>query len=82
MEKYGEIEKWRLGDTAWRHGHGDMDTKTWTREAQAIFLILFIVCSSRKRKFVICLFDNEETNRSYSFANGLNGLNGFDHLFL
>jgi hypothetical protein len=34
----------------------------------------FIVCSSCKRKFVVCPFVYEETNRSYPFANGLNGL--------
>jgi hypothetical protein len=43
-------------------------------EAQAIFLNLFTMCSSYKRKFGICPFD-KETNRSYPFANRLNGLN-------
>jgi hypothetical protein len=43
-------------------------------ESQAIFLNPFIVCSSCKCKFIVCLFVDEETNRSYSFANGLNGL--------
>ncbi len=41
---------------------------------------LFTVCSSWKRKFVICPFVHEETNRSYPFANGLNGQNGCAHL--
>jgi hypothetical protein len=38
------------------------------------FLNPFTVCSSYKRKFVICPFVDEETNGSYLFANGLNGL--------
>ncbi len=43
-------------------------------EAQAIFLDPFIVCSSCKWKLVVCPFIYVETNRSYPFANGLNGL--------
>jgi hypothetical protein len=43
-------------------------------EAQVIFLILFTICSSYKRKFVVGPFVYEETHGSYSFANGLNGL--------
>ncbi len=43
-------------------------------EAQAIFLYLFNVCSLCKWKCVICPFVNKETNGSYMFANGLNGL--------
>jgi hypothetical protein len=43
-------------------------------EAQEIFLNLFGVCSSWKWKFVFCPFVDEETNRSYPFANGLNRL--------
>ncbi len=41
---------------------------------------LFTVCSSWKRKFVICPFVYKEANRSYPFANGLNGQNGCAHL--
>jgi hypothetical protein len=37
------------------------------------FLNSFTVCPSCKRKFVVCLFVDEETNGSYQFANGLNG---------
>jgi hypothetical protein len=44
-------------------------------EAQAIIIIPFTICSSCKRKFGICQFVGEETNGSYLFANGLNGLN-------
>jgi hypothetical protein len=39
-------------------------------EAQAV-----TVCSLCKQKFVVCPFVDEETNGSYPFANGLNGLN-------
>jgi hypothetical protein len=49
-------------------------------EAQAIFLYLFTVCSFCKRKFVVCPFFGEETNGSYPFANGPNGINGLAHL--
>jgi hypothetical protein len=42
-------------------------------EAQAIFLHPFTICSSCTRKFVVFPFIDEETNRSYPFANGLNG---------
>jgi hypothetical protein len=43
-------------------------------KSQAIFLNLLTVCSSYKQKFVIFPFVFKETNGSYSFANGLNGL--------
>jgi hypothetical protein len=49
--------------------------------AQAIFLNLFTVFSSSQWNFVICPLADEETNRSYLFANGLNGLNGLAHLW-
>ncbi len=42
--------------------------------SQVIFLNLVPVCSSCKRKFVVCPFVYEEKNVSYLFANGLNGL--------
>jgi hypothetical protein len=45
-----------------------------TTEDQAIFLNLFSVCSSCKRKLFVCPFVDEETNGTYPFANGLNGL--------
>jgi hypothetical protein len=32
-----------------------------------------------KRKLVVCLFAYEETNGSYPFEKGLNGLNGLAH---
>ncbi len=64
---YMEIETW-----AWRNGYGDIKRKT---EAQAIFLNTLTVCSSCFRKFVVCPFVDQETNRSCPFANGLNGLN-------
>jgi hypothetical protein len=44
------------------------------------FLNLFTVCSMCKRKFVVCLFVDKETNRSYPLANGLNGLNGLNRV--
>jgi hypothetical protein len=58
-----------------RHGHEEIDIMTRnlkikpTTEAQMIFLNPFNVCSSRKWKFV-CMLVDEETNRSYLFANG------------
>jgi hypothetical protein len=51
-----------------------------------VIFIPFTVCSSCRRKFVVCPFVDEETNGSYPFVNGqngfngLNGLNGFAHL--
>jgi hypothetical protein len=54
-------------------------------EAQVIFFNPYTLCSSCKRKFVICLCVDEETNRSYLFASGLNrlsGLNGLANLCL
>jgi hypothetical protein len=61
---------------------GDMKASNRKRktEAQAIFLNPFTFCSSCKQKFVICPFVNEETNRSYPFAHGLNRLNGLAYL--
>ncbi len=49
-------------------------------EAQAIFLNLFAVCSSCRRKFAVCLFVYEETHGSYPFADGLNRLNRLNGL--
>jgi hypothetical protein len=46
---------------------------TWKTEVEAIFLNTFTVCSSRKRKFVVFPFVDEETNGSYPFASGLDG---------
>jgi hypothetical protein len=45
----------------------------WKRKNQVIFLNPFTVCSSCKRKFVVCPLV-EETNGSCSFTNGLNRL--------
>jgi hypothetical protein len=57
----------------------------WKMEAQVIFLNLFTVCSSCKRKFVVCLSGFQETNGTSPFVKGLNrlnGLNGLGHLCL
>ncbi len=50
-------------------------------EAQAIFLNPFTICSLFKWDFVFCLLIDEETNRSYPFANKLNRLNGLSSLW-
>jgi hypothetical protein len=52
----------------------------WKTEVQAIFFNPFTVRSMCKWKLFICLFVDVETNRSYLFANGLNGLNGLANL--
>jgi hypothetical protein len=49
-------------------------------EAQAIFLNPFTICSSCKRKIVVCSFVDEQTNGTYPLANGLNGENGLNRL--
>jgi hypothetical protein len=68
--KDGDVEtlSWRHGhrdmakeSLTWRHGHGhrDMENRKQKTEAQAIILNPFIVCSSRKWKFVrlsVCSF--------------------------
>ncbi len=77
--RHRDIETWRHGDMeTWRHGkkhgRGDMQTLRHQTEAKAIFLDPFTACSSSKWKFVVCPFVVEDTNRSYPFANGLNGL--------
>jgi hypothetical protein len=57
-----------------------METWTWRDQtengngAQAIFLNPFTVCSSCKREYVISQLADKETNESYPFANGLDGL--------
>ncbi len=65
--RYGNMETW-----TWGNGQGDMDKETWTRRLghgdktkrktkdQAIFLYPFTVCSSCKRKFVVCSFVDEK----------------------
>jgi hypothetical protein len=73
------------------HGHGTKIAGTSEvlqkingkrkNEAHTIFLNPFTVCSSFKRKFVICrLFTKKQTQDK--FANGLNRLNGHAHLCL
>ncbi len=52
----------------------DLTNRIWKTEANAVFLSPSTVCSSCKRKFVVCPFVDKETNRSYPFANGLNGV--------
>jgi hypothetical protein len=76
--KHREMETWR---------HGGMETGTWNSDVlykksnekqksdPAFFLNPFTICSSCNRKFDLCPFIDEETNGSYPFANGLNGLN-------
>jgi hypothetical protein len=66
-------ETWRhrhVDMERWRHGYGDIK---WKMEngSRGDFLNPFTVCSSCKRKFVVCPFVDEETSGSYPFANGL-----------
>ncbi len=72
---------WIHGIKIW--GNSDIYNKKikWKMEngSQATFLDPFIVSSVCKRKFVVCPFVGEETNESYSFGNGLNGLNRLFH---
>jgi hypothetical protein len=51
-----------------------ISNKKQNKEAQKIFLNPFTVCSSSKKKFVICPFVDVETNGRYPFENGINGL--------
>ncbi len=86
----GDMETWRHGDIeieTWKHR--EMGTWTWRQgeikqktetEAQVIFLNPFTVSSSCQRKFVVCPFVAKEINRSYFFANRLNGLNRLAYL--
>ncbi len=48
-------------------------------EVQAIFLNPFTVCPLCKRTFIVHPFVEEETNKSYPFANRLNGLSHLWH---
>ncbi len=48
--------------------------QTGKMEGQAIFLNLFSVCLLYKQKFVVWLFNDIETDRSYPLTNGLNRL--------
>ncbi len=82
--KHGDIDMRQSNTEKWRHG--DMEKWNfnkyikWKTEAQVIFLNLFTVCSSCKWKLDVCPLVDEETGRSYPFANGLNRLNGLAHL--
>jgi hypothetical protein len=72
-------------------GHGNIDEEMESRrrtengkritEAQAIFLYLFAVCSSCTTEVRRLNVVGEETNESYKFGNGLNGLNSLAHLW-
>ncbi len=68
----------------WRHGHGDMVMEIWTwksghrdirqkTEVHSSFFNLFTICSVWKRKFVVCLFVDNETKGSYLFSNRPDG---------
>ncbi len=50
-------------------------------EAQAIFLNPFTVCLHANWSLSFVRFLRRNTNGSYPFANGLNGLNGLAHLW-
>jgi hypothetical protein len=71
--KHSEIEKWR-------HGYMETSNRRIKTEDQAIFLSLFTICLLYKQKFVVCPIFYKETNRNYTFANGLNGLSRLAHL--
>ncbi len=49
-------------------------------EAQVFSLNQFSIWSAYKQKFVVCPFVQEETNGSYSFTNGINGINRLNGL--
>jgi hypothetical protein len=50
-------------------------------KTQVIFLFPFTVCSLCKGKFVVCSCVFQEINKSYPFANELNGLNRVANLW-
>ncbi len=75
--KHGNMETWRNGDgdiETWRHWHrdfgtcrnGGMETSGGNQKTEAlgIFLYPFTVCASRKRKFDICPFVDEESKQN------------------
>jgi hypothetical protein len=82
--RHGDMDIWRYGDmVAWTHGYMKTSNRKRKTEAQAIFLNPFTFYSLCKRKFVICPFVNEETNRSYPFAHGFIGFIGLNgHAYL
>jgi hypothetical protein len=78
--RHGEMEAWRNGDIeTWRQRQRHEYIK-WKTGALAIIINPFTVCSTCKQKLIVFPFVDEETNRSYPFANGLNRLNGLAHL--
>jgi hypothetical protein len=62
--------------------HRDMETLNGKRKmgSQLIFLDPFTLRSLCKWKFVIGLCVDEETNRSYTFASGINRLKELNRL--
>jgi hypothetical protein len=60
-----DMETW-----CWKYGHRDIRQKT---EVHSSFLNLFTICSVWKRKFVVCLFVDNETKGSYLFSNRPDG---------
>ncbi len=69
------MEAWTWTYT-WRQGEKGKRIHQMENRSPDDFPYLFTICSSWKRKFVAGPFVDEETKRSYPFANGLNGLNG------
>jgi hypothetical protein len=74
-----DMETWTL-----RHGLGNkemeiLETKIKRKTKPRRFSLIrspFAYCADRSLKFVFCPFVDKEINRSYPFANGLNGVNG------
>jgi hypothetical protein len=67
----------------WRNGDMDIFLDiTLKTEARAIFLNPFTISHCSKGSLSFVRFFNEETNRSYPFAYGLDGLNGLALLWL
>jgi hypothetical protein len=88
---HGDMETWKHGNMeTWKHGnmetwkHGNMAKRTWRHQtengspgdfSQSGYSLLILRTEVYRLSFV-----DEETKRSYPFANGLSGLNGLAHL--
>ncbi len=79
---YEHMDTCRKGDMdSWRHGHLDMDMETSNAKRKIKpRQFSFISSPFAHDANLSLLFVHEETNRSYPFANRLNGLNRLDHL--
>jgi hypothetical protein len=70
------MDTWEYTVETWRHGDIKLKNGSPGDFPSSVYRLLIV-----QRKLVVCLFVDEETYKSDSFANGLIGLNRLGYLW-